>query len=87
MSAFDSEAVFADRLSDFGMGEYQVRLKELGVNSFSTLAFLTSYIPGKSSEDEFVEKLVKPILGVPSPYQAKSKTQSPFAKTDTLCLV
>ena len=61
--ALDSEAAFASRLVDLGLGTYRSALQALGWATAGSFAFSCNYTPGGIDETSFVDVVVVPILG------------------------
>ena len=67
INSLDSAAVFKQRALQIGLKEDAIEaLQAKGWATFASLALSSAHIPGQSSDDVFVEKVIVPILGNPS---------------------
>ena len=66
-STLDSEAAFASRAKEVGLEQAVITLlKNGGVNTYGSLAFITAYRPGQSDEQPFVTSLETVLRRAPT---------------------
>jgi hypothetical protein len=63
--AFDSKAVFLERVTALGLAEHSGRFLDQGWASYGELAFATSYTPGQPEDERFSKEVIEAGLGRP----------------------
>ena len=63
MAALDSVAVFTAMARFMGLDAQLPELTRRGWNTLAGLAFACAYVPGQGNDDDFVDKVLVPVLG------------------------
>ena len=59
----DSEAAFEERVTELGLAEALPELRVKHWDTFGSLAFASSYVPGVTDDAVFIRDVVTPVLG------------------------
>ena len=59
----DSEAAFEERVTELGLAEALPELRVKHWDTFGSLAFASSYVPGVADDAVFIRDVVTPVLG------------------------
>ena len=60
--AMDSKAVFAQRVSELGLGSFSNEFTAKGWDTHGNFAFASTYVPGAADDSKFVDQVVMPLL-------------------------
>ena len=62
--SLDSEACFAERMEEVGLGAYAGTFKARGWTTFAKFAYSCAYVPGSGMDETgFIREVAEPILG------------------------
>ena len=61
--SLDSEAVFNERMVALGLQEHTEKFHKLGWKTYGSLAFATSFVPGRTEDERFLKDIVEAGLG------------------------